>query len=172
MDYFELVTDVPDGELEKFRQGLKDETVNPMTLKKRLAREIVTQLYDQKSATEAEEHFARVFQRRGVPEEIIELPYTKELRQKLLRRVKGKKPSFEVSRVERDGKHPEFDFVPMPRVLVEAGVVSSRSEARRLIAQGAVDVDGDTVRETYCRVRIGSIIKVGKRRFVKLVSPD
>ncbi|GAF90403.1 unnamed protein product, partial [marine sediment metagenome] len=50
IDYFELVTDIPDEELEEFRQGLKDETVNPMTLKKRLAREIVTQLYDQKAA--------------------------------------------------------------------------------------------------------------------------
>ncbi|GAI67043.1 unnamed protein product, partial [marine sediment metagenome] len=72
IQYFELVTDVPDGELEEFRQGLKDETTNPMTLKKRLAREIVTQLYNQRAASEAEEHFVRVFQKREVPEEIPE----------------------------------------------------------------------------------------------------
>jgi len=70
MDYFELLTDVPDEELEEFRQELSSGTVNPMLLKKRLAREIVAQLYTEKEAAEAEEHFTRVFQRREVPEDI------------------------------------------------------------------------------------------------------
>ena len=70
MDYFDLVTDVPDEELEEFRQGLSHETINPMILKKRLAREIVTQLHNQKAATEADEHFAKVVQRKEVPENI------------------------------------------------------------------------------------------------------
>ncbi len=64
MDYFELLTDVPDEELGEFRQALAGDTINPMIIKKRLAKEIVTQLYSQKSATEAEEHFTRVFQER------------------------------------------------------------------------------------------------------------
>ena len=72
LQYFELVTDVPDQEVEEFRQGLKDETINPMMLKKRLARELVTQLHSEQAASEAEEHFVKVFQRRGVPEEIQE----------------------------------------------------------------------------------------------------
>ena len=70
MDYFELVTDVPDEELEEFRQQLNSDRVNPMLLKKRLAREIVTQLYGEKDATEAEGHFVKVFQRREVPDEM------------------------------------------------------------------------------------------------------
>ncbi len=70
MDYFELVTDVPDEELNEFRQKLSNETVNPMVLKKRLAREIVAQLYDQKAAGEAEERFARVVQNKEVPDNI------------------------------------------------------------------------------------------------------
>ena len=70
MDYFELVTDVPDEELEEFRQGLSHKTTNPMVLKKRLARELVTQLYNQKAANEAEEHFTKVFQKRDVPDNI------------------------------------------------------------------------------------------------------
>ena len=72
MDYFELLTDVPDQELEEFKQGLENETINPMELKKRVAREIVGQLYDQKAATEAEGHFEKVVQRREIPEEIQE----------------------------------------------------------------------------------------------------
>jgi tyrosyl-tRNA synthetase len=70
MDYFELVTDVPDEELEEFRQQLSSGTINPMTLKKRLAREIVVQLYSEKEVTEADEYFEKVVQKKEVPEEI------------------------------------------------------------------------------------------------------
>ena len=70
MDYFTLVTDVPDDELEQFSKALEKEAVNPMELKKRLAREIVGQLYDKKAAAKAEEHFARVVQRKEAPEKV------------------------------------------------------------------------------------------------------
>jgi len=70
LQYFELLTDVPDEELEEFRQGLSHDTINPMALKKRLAREIVTQLHDQQAATEAEQYFVRVVQQKEVPDDI------------------------------------------------------------------------------------------------------
>jgi tyrosyl-tRNA synthetase len=70
MQYFELVTDVPDEELVEFQQNLGKDSINPMVLKKRLAREIVTQLYDQKSADSAGAHFERTVQKREVPEEM------------------------------------------------------------------------------------------------------
>ncbi|MEE8413156.1 MAG: tyrosine--tRNA ligase, partial [Dehalococcoidales bacterium] len=72
MDYFELLTDVPDKELAEFRQALENDSVNPMELKKRLAREIITQLYDQKAASKAEQNFVKTVQNREVPEEIEE----------------------------------------------------------------------------------------------------
>jgi tyrosyl-tRNA synthetase len=65
MDYFELLTDVPDEELAS-------ESINPMILKKRLAREIVAQFHSQDAAQDAEAEFERVFQRREAPEEIVE----------------------------------------------------------------------------------------------------
>jgi tyrosyl-tRNA synthetase len=70
LDYFELVTDVSDEELSEFRRELSNQTINPMILKKRLAREIVTQLYDQKAAAGAEEHFTKVFQKKEAPEDM------------------------------------------------------------------------------------------------------
>ncbi len=142
MDYFELLTDAPDKELVLFRLQLSDKNFNPMTLKKRLAREIVTQLYNQKAASEAEEHFVRVFQKKEAPKEIKEY-YV----------------SLGASIGLRD-------------VLVETQLAKSRSEASRLIAQGAVSIDGKKMSDNIAPVQSGSIIKVGKRRFAKVINTD
>jgi len=142
MDYFELVTDVPDKELEGFRQELSRKTVNPMILKKRLAREIVAQLYSEKAASKAEQHFARVFQKGEVPEEIKEYHIT-------LRAGIG-----------------------LRDILVEAHLAKSRSEAGRLIEQGAVSIDGEKVTSYTATVKSGSVIKVGKHRFAKVINSD
>jgi len=142
LPYFELVTDVPDEELEEFKKERDHDTINPMELKKRLAREIVTQLYSQKAATEAEEHFVRVFQRREVPEEIKE--YHVNLRA----------------------------GIGLGDVLVETHLVKSRSEANRLIEQGAVSIDGKKIPSDITPIKSGSIIKVGKRRFAKVINTD
>jgi tyrosyl-tRNA synthetase len=172
MDYFELLTDVSDEELDGFRQQLDNKTVNPMFLKKRLAREIVTQLYDPEAAGEAEEHFSRVFQKREVPDEIEQVKVTPELLQKIRARSFEEKGS--VSSVREVGK-PETErwIVSVPLLLCEVGLAESRSEAKRLITQEAVRIDGKTVYEAYQErgaIKIGSVIKVGKRRWVKLVT--
>jgi tyrosyl-tRNA synthetase len=136
LEYFELLTDVSDRELNEFKAGLADQSANPMELKKCLAREVVTQLYDQRTAAEAEEHFAKVFQQRGIPDEISE---------------------FKIA-----GEALELD-----RVLLESGLAKSRSDARRLISQGAVAVDGERRTDARFKIASGSIIKVGKRHFLK-----
>jgi len=142
LHYFELVTDVPDQELEEFEQGLSRQTVNPMTLKKRLAREIVTQLYSQKAASDAEEHFAKVFQKKEVPEEIKEYHI------------------------------PLHASMDIRRLITVTHLAKSRSEASRLIEQGAVEIDGEKVTSYMAPVKSGSIIKVGKRRFAKVINTD
>jgi tyrosyl-tRNA synthetase len=174
MDYFELLTDVPDAELAEFHEQISKQAVNPMELKKRLAREIVAQLYDQEAARGAEEHFSKVVQRKEVPEEIRQVKITEELLQKIKARL-FKEEGF-VGSIREVGK-PETEewFVSVPLLLCEVGLAESRGAAKRLITQEAVRIDGKTVYEDYQEhgaIKIGSVIKVGKRRWVKLVSGD
>jgi len=166
MDYFELVTDVPDKELVLFRLEMANNAINPMELKKRLAREIVTQLYDQKAASQAEEHFVKVFQKREVPEEIRQVSI-KELQAIKARLFEEKRP---VASIREVGK-PETEewIVPVPLLLCVIGLAKSHSDAKRLIAQEAVHIDGKTIYKTKGNIRVGSIIKVGPRRWVKMV---
>jgi tyrosyl-tRNA synthetase len=62
--------------------------------------------------------------------------------------------------------------VQLARVLVEAGLASSNSEARRLLKQGAVKVGGEAVRDIKAEVSTGGeeplLVQVGKRRFVRV----
>ena len=148
LDYFELVTDVPQEEITEFEQQLKTHSVNPMNIKKRLAHEIVRQFHGKQAADEGEEHFTQVFQKREMPNEIhttAELHGTGTLRAN--------------AEVWRD----------ITSLLSDAGLAKSRSEARRLLAQGAIEIDGEKVSTDKVIIKDGSIIKVGKRGFLKMV---
>jgi len=149
MDYFELVTNVPEEEIAEFKEQLKTRSVNPMNLKKRLAHEIVRQFHGKQAADEAQEHFTQVFQKREMPKETS----TVELRGAV--DISGK---IEVE-VQRD----------ITSLLIEAGLAKSRSEANRLLAQGAIEVDGEKISTSLVSLKDGSIIKVGKRRFLRMV---
>ncbi len=139
--YFELVTDVSLEELEEIKRQLQDPSVNPVTLKRRLARKIVSMYHGDEAAARAEAHFDLIHKQHQVPEDI-----------------------------------PEFRLTAEPRrlidVMVEAGLAKSSGEARRLIRQGGVKLDGETVKDELMEIRAEGekILKVGKRKFLKLVS--
>jgi tyrosyl-tRNA synthetase len=137
-DYLVLLTDVPDAEISAFVEQLAAQKINPMDMKKRLAREIVAQFHGKTAAEEADAHFTHVFQNRANPDEITE---------------------FGV------GPNP----VNLVSLLVDSGLVKSKSEAKRLIAQRAVELDGTTATGETADVRDGSVLRAGKRRFLRLV---
>ena len=58
------------------------------------------------------------------------------------------------------------------RLLVETGLVKSRSEANRMIVQGGTVIDGEVVTNRIAPVKNGSVIQVGKRRFAKVINSD
>ena len=167
LQYFELLTDVTDEQLDEFKQQMNTQTINPMLLKKRLAGELVMQLYNQKAATEAEDRFAKVFQERELPDEIEE----RHISFKNFKSVTLK--SFDDARTVVG-----YDI---SRLLVEINLAKSRSEANRLISQGAISIDGKKIGSDtstantisyVAPLKSGSIIKAGKRRFARVINTD
>ncbi len=148
LNYFELLTDIPDEELDEIRRSLEKGSVNPMDYKKRLAYEIVSQLHGNESARQAEDEFTKVFQKREAPEEIKECSY-----------------SFQDFGAADGG-------IDISKLLVAMGMAKSRSEANRLISQGGVSIDNQRLTASIAPVQSGSLIKVGKHRFARIVNSD
>ena len=184
MDYFELLTDISDEELARFRKELAAQSVNPMELKKRLAWEIVAQFHSQDAAHEALAYFERVFQRREVPEEVAEfrLPIRPTLTGIILKEMaSGKEYTEALALAEARTKDILKDSSHLRRkgamadivdLLIAVGLVKTRSDTKRLLAQGAIELDGKKITNNVVEVRDGMAIQVGKRRFVKIVDAD
>ena len=141
-DYFEYLTDVPDRELDEMRGALASDSVNPMELKKRLAREITGQFHGAPAAATAQGQFERLVQRREAPESV--------------RLIKLSCNSL----------------IDLPSLIASEGLVGSRSEARRLMDQGAIEIDGEKVSSPLLQLNDGSLIKVGRRRYLKVEDTD
>lgn len=142
--YFELATDIHPDELVYKKMLLSRHNINPMDVKMQLAREIVSLYHDMDKALKAEEYFKMVVQRKELPANM---------------------PVFEVPKeIMTNGS------VDMSKLMVMAGLVSSTSEGRRIISQGGVKINGITVREHKdVFIRHNDVLKVGKRRFMRLV---
>lgn len=139
--WFRLATELEVDEIDQLVSGVEDGSLHPGDVKRRLAREIVALYHDHDSAVRAEAEFDKVFKSRGIPDEI---------------------PTF---RLPRDLR------ISVPSLIREAGLVESAGEGRRLIAQGAVKVDGEPVSEIEIDRAdlVGTVLAVGKRRFVRLL---
>jgi tyrosyl-tRNA synthetase len=142
--YLRLVTDVPRGEVEQMERGLGEGAVHPKTVKMRLAREIVTMYHSLEAAEAAEARFDRVFSQRDLPDDMPEV----------------RLPADDL----RDGR------IWVVRLLSLCGFAPSNSEARRLVAQGAVRINGRRVDDPEAAVLVedGATLQVGKRRFARI----
>ncbi len=115
---------------------------DPMALKHELANNIVARVHDAAVAEEAGEQFRRVVQRKEVPDHV---------------------PEITLALAGRPG-------LKLVEMLVEAGLASSKSEARRLVQQGGVSVDREKQSDPTTLFEVGSqLVQVGKRRYAKVV---
>ncbi len=141
--YWLLVTDRTEAEIAAMKADVEAGRRHPMEVKKELAATVVTELHSAEAAAAARAEFERVFSRRNLPSEIPEV-------------------SIKV----------EGDAMLLSRLLREAGLAASNSEARRLIQQGGVRVDGEVVRDVKAEVATGPgstvLLQAGKRRFARV----
>ena len=142
--YYELITEVPLSEITSLKQGVEEGRLHPKGVKQRLAREIVARFYDAEKAKEAEAHFDRVVSAGEIPEDVP------------------------VHLVNADAL--EGGRIWIARLLVEAGLASSNGEARRLISQGGVRINGETVTDPGLDwlAEDGAVVQVGKRKFARI----
>lgn len=141
--YWLLLTDRTESEIEADRLRVKDGTLHPMAVKKDLAATMVAEFHSDAEATAARAEFERVFSKGKLPQDIPEL-----------------------SLAAAD------DTILLARLLVDGGLASSNSEARRLIQQGGVRVDGEAANDTKALVSTAGpqplLLQVGKRRFARV----
>jgi len=140
--YFELGTDIPNEELKAIKKKLEDPNTNPRDIKRELARTLVRIYYDEKSAIEAEEGFDKIFIKKEIPDEIPEHKISKGIN--------------------------EINIIDL---ILEVNFAPSKSEARRLITQGGVSVDGEKIDDISIAIKFDKekILKVGKRKFIKVI---
>ncbi|HYG60485.1 MAG TPA: tyrosine--tRNA ligase, partial [Symbiobacteriaceae bacterium] len=140
--YFTYFTDVPQEEIDVMKAAM-EQGENPMNLKKRLGKAIVTTYgYSQAEADRAEEKWVSQFSRGEVPEDI---------------------PDVTV---------PAADLpIQAARLLVATGLAPSVGEARRLIEQGGFTIDGEKVSDPRAELTVtaGQVLKAGKRKFGRVV---
>ena len=136
-EYFVLTTNIPNDELEVIKHNLEDPGHNPRDTKRTLARTIVALYHGEEAAKAAEEEFDRIFIKKDLPDEIPEV------------------------RLHVDGP------IGILRLLAETKMASSNSDARRLVEQGGVTVDGVKITDHAAQMDIGKgiVVKVGKRKF-------
>ena len=139
--YYELLSDLSTEAITQLQAAMAGGELHPKAVKKRLALELTARYHGPDEATRAEENFERVFQKHGLPDDMPELELTSA-----------------------------GDGYWLPKLLVDAGLVSGTGEARRMIKQQAVAIDGEKIdnEEHLVPARGEILLKVGKRRFCKV----
>lgn len=137
--WFRLAADLDEERVTEIEEGVASGVLHPNDVKRQLARAVVHLYHGEAAAADAEAAFDQVFKEGGVPDDVAEF------------------------------RLPDSDMIQLPALIRDA-LKMSGSEARRLIDQGAVRVDGDVIeaQEMERTDLVGTVLKVGKRRFVRL----
>lgn len=138
--YFELITDFTPEKIGMIKNQLETGELHPRDAKMLLGKTIVRMYHGQEEAEKAENHFVSVFQKGSIPEEMPEVQWQGDL---------------DISLID---------------LLVHLNMLSSKSEARRMIENNGVKLNGNKVDDAQLHLVItdGLIVQVGKRKFAKI----
>lgn len=141
--YYELLTDKTLQDIEQMKREVQSKALHPKSAKSNLAKILIEELHSGSDAQKAEKDFEKIFVSKEVPDDIQEIS-----------RICSEKSVY------------------LPKLMVEAGMTKSTSEAIRLIRQGGVYLDGERVKDERMELTVSKpveyILKVGKRRFLKI----
>ncbi len=142
--FFDYGTSLADAEVDQIAAELESGAVKPMEAKRRLARAIVSEWHGEEAAQTAEAQWTRAFSQGGVPDDIPD------------------------AAIEFDGA--ESVEQALPALLHAIGAAASRAEARRLVTQGAVRIDGEVAQELNATIHRGAVLRVGRRKWYRIVA--
>jgi tyrosyl-tRNA synthetase len=139
-DYFTMLTDLEISEIADLRNNVDKGKTNPFEYKKMLGKLIVSEIYDENSASAAESSFENITINKNLPENMPETSIDDEI------------------------------DVHLPNFLTENELTKSNSEARRLIESGSVKIDDQKIEllDINSSDLIGKTLQVGKRKFLKI----
>ena len=139
--YYDLLSNLSSDDIDNLSRDMENGQLHPKEVKKGLARELTARYHNSDAALKAEANFEKVFKHHGLPEDI---------------------PVHTVKNAQHG--------IWLPRLMQDAGLVQSTSEARRLIKQQAVSLDGERISDKDYTVMPDSevLLKVGKRRFCRV----
>jgi tyrosyl-tRNA synthetase len=159
--YYELLTKVPMSQVEAWKREAKEGKINPRDLKADLAKSIVEDFWSRKEAGEAAEEFDRIHKNKKTPMDMKV--------QVIGPAVVAEPGQYAVAGVSVDLPHTR----PLLDIMMELKIFPSRGEAKRIIQQGGIYLDGQRIEDINYQVDVGDgrehILKVGKRKFYKFI---
>ncbi len=140
--YFELATDVSNDELLRVKNQLDEKQVNPRDLKRNLAKTLIRMYHNREASEEAEKEFDKIFIQKEIPDDIPEI------------------------------KLDNGSEIGILDLILKVNFAPSKGEARRLVAQGGVSIDGEKIEDINAQILLNKskVLKVGKRKFIKITS--
>jgi tyrosyl-tRNA synthetase len=141
LKYYKLAVFADRDKIESVKLLLEDESNNPRDIKRSLAKDLVERYYSEKEAKSAEAAFDQIFIKKDNPDSM---------------------PSYNLS--------SEVNLID---ILLSEKLIASKGEGKRLIVQNAVKIDGtvcNDINQSISPAGVDVIIKVGKRRFLRIVS--
>jgi len=141
LKYYKLAVFADRKKINEVKSLLKDDTNNPRDIKRSLAKDLVKKYYSEKEADLAQSSFDQIFVKRDNPE------------------------NMQVRKIDSD--------VGLLELLTEEGLVASKGEGKRLLNQNAIKINGQVCNDINFVISSSEeefVIKVGKRRFLKVIS--
>ena len=141
--YYELLTDLKVDEIHRLKVKMEKGELHPRQLKVDLAKIFVTRFHSDHEALKAEEEFNRIFVSKGLPDKIEDYS------------IKSQEQLW------------------ICKLINESGLVSSNSEAKRMINSNAVEIEGEKIKDDKMKIDLKQgknfVLKVGKKKFIRVV---